>query len=68
MRKPEIARRMAQQTHVSQAEAADRLDRMVHQILRNLRNGKSAPLPGLGRFFQTADGAIQFKREKSGRR
>src|SRR5947209_820179 len=30
MRKPDIARRIARHSRVSQAEAADRLDRMIH--------------------------------------
>ena len=50
MKKPELARRLARQAGVSNAEAADQLDRVVHQILRGLREGKSVPLPGLGRF------------------
>ena len=58
---------MAQQTRVSRAEAADRLDQVVHEILSSLRKGKPAPLPGLGKFVPTADGAIRFEREKSGR-
>jgi len=64
MRKPEITKRMARQSGVSQAEAADRLDRVVHQILSNLRKGKPAPLPGLGKFTQAADGSIRFERER----
>jgi nucleoid DNA-binding protein len=63
MRKPEISKRMARQSGVSQAEAADQLDRVVHQILSDLRKGKPAPLPGLGKFTQAADGSIRFERE-----
>jgi len=54
---------MARQAGVSQAEAADRLDRVVHQILSDLRKGKPAPLPGLGRFTKGEDGSIRFERE-----
>ena len=50
MRKPEIAKRLARQSGVSNAEAADQLDRVVHQILSKLRKGKTAPFPGLGQF------------------
>jgi nucleoid DNA-binding protein len=63
MKKPEISKRMARQSGVSPAEAADRLDRVVHQILSDLRKGKPAPLPGLGKFTQAADGSIRFERE-----
>ena len=65
MRKPEISRRIARQAGVSQGEAADRLDRVVHQILSDLRKGKAAPLPGLGKFTQAADGSIRFEREET---
>ncbi len=67
MKKPEIARRIARQAGVSQAEAADRLDRMVSEILTSLRRGESADLPGLGRFRPTSGGRIRFEREKSRR-
>jgi nucleoid DNA-binding protein len=50
MNKSELVTRLAEQTHLSKAEAADQLDRVVHQIVRNLRQGKPARLPGLGSF------------------
>jgi len=46
MKKAEIAKRMAQEAGVSPAEAADRLDGVVHEILVKLRKGRPAPLPG----------------------
>ncbi|MGA2269632.1 MAG: HU family DNA-binding protein [Bryobacteraceae bacterium] len=63
MKKPEIAKRMARQAGVSEAEAADRLDRVVYQILSNLRKGKAASLPGLGKFTHRRDGKVAFERE-----
>jgi len=60
---PDIARNMARRAGVTPAEGADRLDRLVHQMLTNLRRGKSAPLPGLGRFLRDARGRIVFERE-----
>ena len=68
MKKPDIAKRMARQAGVSQAEAADRLDRAVHQILSNLRQGKQASLPGLGTFTQRPDGQVSFQRQRGIRR
>src|SRR5438270_168806 len=50
MNKSELASRLARQTHLSKAEAADRLDRLVHQIVFNLRKGQPAKFPGLGSF------------------
>jgi len=68
MRKAEIARRLAKQSGVSNAEAADQLDHVVHQILSKLRKGKTAPFPGLGRFTIGPKGYYQFeKQERSGR-
>jgi len=50
MTKSDLAERLARQTRLSKAEAADRLDRLVHQIVSNLRQGQPARLPGLGSF------------------
>ncbi len=67
MKKPDIARRMARKSGVSRAEAADRLDRMVRQILAHLRRGKEAPLPGLGKFIHGPDGQVAFEAERGKR-
>jgi nucleoid DNA-binding protein len=63
MKKPDIARQLARRSHVSQAEAADRVDRVVHKILADLRRGKDTALPGLGRFKHGPDGRVAFERE-----
>jgi nucleoid DNA-binding protein len=68
MKKPEIAKRLARQAGVSNAEAADQLDRVVHQILAKLRKGKVAPLPGLGQFTPGPKGSFRFKPEVLGGR
>lgn len=59
---------MARRAGVSQAEAADQLDRVVRQILSDLRDGKDSALPGLGKFTHRPDGSLAFDREKGGRR
>ena len=64
MKKPEIAKRLARRAGESQGEAADRLDRVVHQIVSKLRRGEEAPLPGLGKFKVDEDGRVSFVREK----
>jgi nucleoid DNA-binding protein len=51
MRKTQLAGRLARQSGVTKAEAADRLDRVVHKIVSNLRKGRGAALPGLGQFL-----------------
>jgi len=68
MKKPEIAKRLARQEGVSKAEAADQLDRVVHEILAKLRKGEPASIPGLGQFTPGPEGIFQFEREKRGRR
>lgn len=68
MKKPEIAKRIARRSGVTQAEAADRLDRLIHEILADLRKGTPAALPGLGRFVQGADGKVSFEPEEGPRR
>lgn len=68
MKKPEIAKLMARQSGGTQGEAADRLDRLVEEILHGLRQGKVTRLPGLGSFRPGADGRLAFHREGGKRR
>jgi nucleoid DNA-binding protein len=63
MKMPEIARSMARRGGVTHAEGADRLDRLIHQLLSDLRRGRSVALPGLGHFTRDERGRIAFKRE-----
>jgi len=63
MKKPDIAKHLARESGVTEAEAADRLDQVVHDILANLRSGKSASLPGLGKFQPAEDGKVKFRRQ-----
>ena len=67
MRKTEIAKRLARQSGLSNAEAADQLDRVVNQILAKLRQGKPARFPGLGQFTLGPKGSLQFKPKASTR-
>jgi nucleoid DNA-binding protein len=48
MKKEELATRLARQAHISRADAADRLDRAIHEILATLKRGNPVRLPGLG--------------------
>jgi nucleoid DNA-binding protein len=63
MNKAELATKLAKQAHLLEAEAADQLDRVVHEIVFNLRKVKSARLPGLGSFRPGAKGIIRFDEE-----
>ncbi len=64
MKKPDLAKRMARAAGVSEAQAADRLDEVVRQILQSLRQGRPAALPGLGLFRRGPDGRLAFEREE----
>ena len=64
MKKAEIAKRMAQEAGVSPAEAADRLDGVVRDVLSSLRKGRVATWPGLGRFHNERDGRMAFQPER----
>ncbi len=49
MRKNDIANRLARAAHVSKSEAADRIDAIVHRIVKNLRRGNE---PGSGELAE----------------
>jgi hypothetical protein len=51
MKRVEIARKVAAQTHVSRAEARDQVDEVVRKILKSLRKGRPVELPGVGRLI-----------------
>ena len=63
MKKPNIARRLARVSGVTEGEAADRIETVVRHILDQVRRGKEAPLPGLGKFAPGPDGRVLFRPE-----
>jgi nucleoid DNA-binding protein len=63
VKKNDIAKHIARKSRVTEAEAADRLDRLVHQILSNLRKGRETSLPGLGKLVPGPDGRAVLKPE-----
>jgi nucleoid DNA-binding protein len=58
MKKAELTREIALQSKLSRADAADQLDRVVHEILQRVRKGQPATLPGLGTFAAGQDGTM----------
>ena len=68
MKKSELAKDIALDSGLTEAEAADRLDRVVNEIVTRLRRGKTSPLPGLGKFAPGRDGRVEFRREGGKRR
>jgi len=53
MEKKDFTKRYAQRTQSTPAEAADQIDAVVNDLLRRLRAGQPAPLPGLGTLLPT---------------
>jgi nucleoid DNA-binding protein len=51
MKKEQLAKRLAKESGISTAAAADQLDGILSDILRRVRQGHSARLPGLGTFL-----------------
>ena len=68
MNKSDLSTRLAKQARVSKAQAADQVDRVVHQIVRNLRKGQSARFPGAGELQSGREMEIPIRRAASRRR
>lgn len=71
MNKSDLASRLARQSGIPKAAAADQLDQLVHEILQKLRKGRPASWPGLGTFlpgpkpaFRAEPGSRSGKRRK----
>lgn len=67
MKKPDIAKRLAEQSKSSVGEAADCLDRMVSEIVRKLKHGEESRLPGMGAFARDRNGRLAFQPERQRR-
>ncbi|HMD49902.1 MAG TPA: HU family DNA-binding protein [Bryobacteraceae bacterium] len=63
MKKQQITRRLAKESNVPTVVAADQVDRIVSDLLRRVRKGESASLPGLGTFQSGSQQEFQFERE-----
>lgn len=54
MKQAELARELAREERLPPAVAQDRVDELVHQIIKNLRRGRPVELPGLGKLVARA--------------
>jgi len=61
MKKEQLAKRLAKESGISTAAAADQLDGILSGILRRVRQGHSARLPGLGTFLPGAKPDFHFE-------
>jgi nucleoid DNA-binding protein len=64
MKKAQLAQRLAKESRITTAAAADQLDRMVSDILQRVRSGQTAALPGLGTFRPGHNPEFQFERRQ----
>jgi len=66
MRKKVFARRLAHEAQLTPAVAADQIDSVVTQLLRRLKEGKPAEIPGFGTLLPGE--AVTFLPEKETRK
>lgn len=50
MKRIDLARALAERNRLTQGEAQDQLDRLVQKIVRSLRQGRVAKMPGIGKL------------------
>ncbi len=62
MRKKDFARRLAHQEQLTPAIAADQIDSVVTRLLKQLKEGKPAKIPGFGTLLPGE--AITFRPEE----
>jgi len=56
MKRKEMARSFARAARLSPASAQDRVDEVVHEILKKLRSGQPVALPGVGKLVPKTRG------------
>ncbi len=61
MKKAQLVKRLAKESGISTAAAADQLDGILTGILRRVRQGRSASLPGLGTFLPGPSADFYFE-------
>lgn len=54
-----LIKKLARRADVSEAIAADSLDKLVYQIVQKLRSGQPAHVPGLATLIQKSDGRVE---------
>ena len=62
MKKVQLAKQLAKESGITPAAAADQVDRIVVDILKRVRKGQSASLPGLGTFRSNRNEDFRFDR------
>ena len=60
VKKEELALELARSAGIPVAEAADQVDSVVHEILKKLRQGKPATVPGLGKLTPEQQQKVRY--------
>lgn len=60
MDKSDLIKILATRNNMPPADAADELDRVVNNILLNLRRGQAVSLPGIGVLRPSAHSGVRF--------
>jgi len=68
MKKEELARQLAKESRITTAAAADQVDAILNAILKRVRKGQRASLPGLGTFLPGRGEDFHFDRNPPIRR
>ncbi len=68
MEKKDLAKRYAQRTGATPAQAADQIDRVIHDLLRRLRSGEPASLPGFGTLLPNDNTDLKFDQTRTARK
>jgi len=50
MKREELAKKLARKTGLSNSEARNEVDELVHNILHKLRKGQQVKVPGVGKL------------------
>jgi nucleoid DNA-binding protein len=50
MKREEIAKMLAHETGITDSEAKNEVNKLVHEILQELRNGGQVKVPGVGKL------------------
>jgi len=62
MKKEQLAQQLAKESRITPAAAADQVDAILNAILKRVRRGQSASLPGLGTFLPGRKEDFRFER------
>lgn len=60
-----IVSNLADQSDRGPAELADQVDELVHDVLRKLKKGQPARIPGLGQFLPGAETKFVFEKNNA---